>query len=68
VTGHGRIGGRFYTSSHDFTGVRWSLSVTNAQKVCKVMDLALKNGAPIIGLNDSGGARIQDGRDSRWLR
>ena len=65
VTGYGRIGGRLvYVFSHDFTVFGGSLSVTNAQKVCKVMDLALKNGAPIIGLNDSGGARIQEGVDS----
>ncbi len=62
VTGYGRIDGRLvYVFAHDFTVFGGSLSVTNAEKVCKVMDLAVKNGAPIIGLNDSGGARIQEG-------
>ena len=65
VTGYGRIDGRtVYVFSHDFTVFGGSLSVTNAQKVCKVMDLAMKTGAPIIGLNDSGGARIQEGVES----
>ena len=65
VTGYGRIDGRLvYVFAHDFTVFGGSLSVTNAQKVCKVMDLAMKNGAPIIGLNDSGGARIQEGVES----
>ena len=65
VTGYGRIDGRLvYVFAHDFTVFGGSLSVTNAQKVTKVMDLAMKNGAPIIGLNDSGGARIQEGVDS----
>src|SRR5688572_20706705 len=59
VTGHGRIEGRLvYVFSQDFTVFGGSLSETVAAKVCKVMDLAVRNGAPIIGLNDSGGARI----------
>lgn len=62
VTGYGRIDGRLvYVFAHDFTVFGGSLSLENAGKVCKVMDLALKNGAPVIGLNDSGGARIQEG-------
>src|SRR5215216_1390960 len=62
VTGHGRIDGRLvFVFSQDFTVFGGSLSETHGQKICKVMDLALKNGAPIIGLNDSGGARIQEG-------
>jgi propionyl-CoA carboxylase beta chain len=62
VTGYGRIDGRLvYVFSQDFTVFGGSLSETFAQKICKVMDLALKNGAPVIGLNDSGGARIQEG-------
>ena len=62
VTGYGRIGGRLaYVFSHDFTVFGGSLSLENAAKICKVMDLAMKTGAPIIGLNDSGGARIQEG-------
>jgi propionyl-CoA carboxylase beta chain len=62
VTGYGLIEGRLtYVFAQDFTVFGGSLSETNAQKICKVMDLALKMGAPIIGLNDSGGARIQEG-------
>ena len=62
VTGFGTIDGRVvYLFAHDFTVVGGSLSKVHAQKVCKVMDLAARNGAPIIGLNDSGGARIQEG-------
>jgi propionyl-CoA carboxylase beta chain len=62
VTGYGRIDGRLvYVFSQDFTVFGGSLSETFAQKICKVMDLALRNGAPVIGLNDSGGARIQEG-------
>ena len=62
VTGYGRIDGRLiYVFSQDFTVFGGSLSETHAEKICKVMDLALRNGAPIIGLNDSGGARIQEG-------
>jgi propionyl-CoA carboxylase beta chain len=62
VSGYGRVDGRLtYVFAQDFTVFGGSLSETNAQKVCKVMDLALKNGAPVVGLNDSGGARIQEG-------
>src|SRR2546426_4306768 len=62
VTGHGRIDGRLvYVFAQDFTVFGGSLSETHAEKICKVMDLAMKVGAPIIGLNDSGGARIQEG-------
>jgi propionyl-CoA carboxylase beta chain len=62
VAGYGRIDGRLvYLFAQDFTVFGGSLSETNAQKICKVMDLALKMGAPVIGLNDSGGARIQEG-------
>ncbi|MBL4807409.1 MAG: acyl-CoA carboxylase subunit beta [Rhodobacteraceae bacterium] len=62
VTGWGTINGRMvYVFSQDFTVLGGSLSETHAQKICKIMDMALKNGAPVIGLNDSGGARIQEG-------
>ncbi|TND08023.1 MAG: propionyl-CoA carboxylase beta chain [Bacteroidetes bacterium] len=62
VTGYGRINGRLvYVFSQDFTVFGGSLSETHAEKICRVMDLAMKNGAPVIGLNDSGGARIQEG-------
>ncbi len=62
VTGYGRVHGRLvYVFSQDFTVLGGSLSETFAQKICKVMDLAMRNGAPVIGLNDSGGARIQEG-------
>lgn len=62
VTGWGTINGRqVYVFSQDFTVFGGSLSEVHAEKVCKVMDLAMKNGAPVIGLNDSGGARIQEG-------
>src|ERR1700704_292911 len=62
VTGYGRIAGRLvYVFAQDFTVIGGSLSETNALKICKVMDLALKTGAPVIGLNDSGGARLQEG-------
>ena len=62
VTGHAHIDGRpFYLFSQDFTVLGGSLSETNAEKICKVMDMALKVGVPVIGLNDSGGARIQEG-------
>jgi acetyl-CoA carboxylase carboxyltransferase component len=62
VTGWGEIDGRrVYLFSQDFTVFGGSLSEVHAEKVCKVMDLAMKNGAPVIGLNDSGGARIQEG-------
>jgi propionyl-CoA carboxylase beta chain len=62
ITGWGRVEGRLvYVFAQDFTVLGGSLSEANAQKICKIMDLALKNGAPVIGLNDSGGARIQEG-------
>lgn len=62
VTGYGTIAGRFvYVFAQDFTVMGGSLAEAHAEKICKVMDLAMKNGAPIIGLNDSGGARIQEG-------
>ena len=62
VTGHGRIHGRLvYVFSQDFTVFGGSLSEAHAAKICKIMDLAVKTGAPVIGLNDSGGARIQEG-------
>src|SRR5690349_11319680 len=62
VTGYGQIDGRLvYVFSQDFTVFGGSLSEAHAEKICKIMDLAVKNGAPIIGLNDSGGARIQEG-------
>lgn len=62
VIGHGTINGRLvYVFSQDFTVFGGSLSETHAQKICKIMDMAMKNGAPVIGLNDSGGARIQEG-------
>lgn len=62
VTGHGTIDGRVvYIFSQDFTVFGGSLSETFAQKICKVMDMAMKVGAPVIGINDSGGARIQEG-------
>ncbi len=62
VTGHGTIDGRLvFVFSQDFTVFGGSLSETHAEKICKVMDLAMRVGAPIIGLNDSGGARIQEG-------
>lgn len=65
VTGYGKIEGRpVYLFSQDFTVLGGSLSETHAEKICKVMDLALKNGVPVIGLNDSGGARIQEGVSS----
>jgi acetyl-CoA carboxylase carboxyltransferase component len=62
VTGWGTIDGRLvYVFSQDFTVLGGSLGEVHAQKICKIMDMALKNGAPLIGLNDSGGARIQEG-------
>ena len=62
VTGHGLIDGRrVFVFAQDFTVFGGSLSETHAEKICKVMDMALKVGAPVIGLNDSGGARIQEG-------
>ena len=66
VTGYGRINGRpVYVFSQDFTVFGGSMSETNAAKICKVMDLALKNGVPFIGLTDGGGARIRRAW-SRW--
>jgi propionyl-CoA carboxylase beta chain len=65
VTGYGTIHGRLvYVFAQDFTVFGGSLSETHAEKICKIMDLAVKNGAPVIGLNDSGGARIQEGVSS----
>jgi propionyl-CoA carboxylase beta subunit len=62
VTGYGRIDGRLvYVFAQDFTVFGGSLSEANARKICKIMDLAVRGGAPLIGLNDSGGARIQEG-------
>ena len=62
VTGYGTIDRRLvYVYSQDFTVFGGSLSETHAEKICKIMDLAMKNGAPVIGMNDSGGARIQEG-------
>lgn len=62
VTGYGTVNGRLvYVFSQDFTVFGGSLSETHAEKICKIMDLAIQNGAPVIGLNDSGGARIQEG-------
>ena len=65
VTGWGTIDGRLvYVYSQDFTVIGGSLSEIHAQKICKIMEMAMKTGAPVIGLNDSGGARIQEGVDS----
>jgi propionyl-CoA carboxylase beta chain len=65
ITGYGTVNGRMvYVFSQDFTVFGGSLSETHAEKICKIMDLAMKNGAPCIGLNDSGGARIQEGVNS----
>ena len=62
ITGYGRVDGRLvYVFAQDFTVFGGSLSGANAQKICKIMDLAMKTGAPVVGLNDSGGARIQEG-------
>lgn len=62
ITGYGTINGRLvYVFSQDFTVFGGSLSETHAEKICKIMDLAMENGAPLVGLNDSGGARIQEG-------
>ena len=62
VTGYGTIQGRLvYVFSQDFTVFGGSLSETHAEKIVRIMELAMKNGAPVIGLNDSGGARIQEG-------
>ena len=65
ITGFGTLSGRLvYVFAQDFTVFGGSLSETHAEKICRIMDLALKNGAPLIGLNDSGGARIQEGVNS----
>lgn len=65
ITGYGRINGKLvFVSSQDFTVTGGSMSRTQANKICKVMDLALKNGSPFISINDSGGARIQEGIES----
>ena len=65
VTGHGLINGRpVFVFSQDFTAFGGSLSKMHAAKICKIMDKAMLVGAPVIGLNDSGGARIQEGVDS----
>ena len=65
VTGYGKIDGRLvYVFSQDFTVFGGSLSEVAGEKIVKVLDLALKNGAPVIGLNDGGGARIQEGVES----
>ena len=65
VTGWGTVNGRMvYVYSQDFTVLGGSVSATHAAKICKIMDMAMQNGAPIIGINDSGGARIQEGVDS----
>jgi propionyl-CoA carboxylase beta chain len=62
VTGYGTVDGRLvYVYSQDFTVFGGSLSETHAEKICRIMEMAMKNGAPLIGLNDSGGARIQEG-------
>ena len=62
VTGHGQINGRrVFVFSQDFTVFGGSLGEANAEKICKIMDKAIEVGAPVIGLNDSGGARIQEG-------
>ena len=62
VTGYGQVNGRLiYVFSQDFTVLGGSLAEAHAEKICKIMDLALENGAPVVGLNDSGGARIQEG-------
>src|SRR6187549_4248625 len=62
ITGHGLVDGReVFVFAQDFTVFGGSLSETHAQKICKIMDMAMKTGAPLVGLNDSGGARIQEG-------
>ncbi|MCB0013686.1 MAG: methylmalonyl-CoA carboxyltransferase, partial [Anaerolineales bacterium] len=62
ITGWGTIDGRLvYVFAQDFTVFGGSLSEVHAEKICKIMDMAMKNGAPVIGINDSGGARIQEG-------
>src|SRR5208337_1507466 len=65
VTGYGKVEGRLvYVFSQDFTVFGGALGMAFAQKICKVMDIAMKTGAPVIGINDSGGARIQEGVES----
>lgn len=65
ITGYGKVAGRLvYVYAQDFTIFGGSLSETHAEKICRIMDLAMQNGAPLIGLNDSGGARIQEGVNS----
>lgn len=65
ITGYGTVNGRIiYVFAQDFTVFGGSLSETHAEKICKIMDLAMQNGAPVVGLNDSGGARIQEGVQS----
>lgn len=65
ITGHGRINGRIaYAFSQDFTVFGGSLSETFSEKICKIMEKAVLTGAPLIGMNDSGGARIQEGVES----
>ena len=65
ITGHGTVNGRtVYLFAQDFTVFGGALGEAHAQKICKIMDLALQNGAPVVGLNDSGGARIQEGVES----
>ena len=68
VTGYGTINGRlFYSFCHDFTVFGGSLGLNFANKICKIMDHALKQGVPIIGINDSGGARIHEGVESSHI-
>lgn len=65
ITGYGTVNGRLiYVFSQDFTAMGGSLGEMHAQKICKIMDLAMKSGAPVVGINDSGGARIQEGVDA----
>lgn len=65
ITGHGMINGRpVFAFSQDFTSIGGSLGEMHAAKICKIMDLALKSGAPVVGLNDSGGARVEEGVDA----
>jgi acetyl-CoA carboxylase carboxyltransferase component len=65
ITGHGLVDGRpVFAFAQDFTSRAGSLGEMHAKKICKVMDLALKAGVPFVGLNDSGGARIQEGVDA----
>ena len=67
VTGHGKVNGRLvYAFSQDFTSMGGTLGEMHAKKICRVMDLAIRSGAPIVGFNDSGGARIQEGVDSLY--